>query len=117
MVECLYEFMHKMKQKGIPISINWLDPAGEKKEWENQVGCVAWAPLQPVNFEFTSWDTPQHNNLAELAFPYLAGKAKVMMGAAHISDDVHGKLEIESVKCATQLDGLRVIKGQDKTWT
>ena len=40
-----------------------------------------------------------------------------MMGAAHIPDDVRGKLAIEAIKCATQLDGLRVIKVQDKTGT
>ena len=34
------------------------------------------APLQHVNFEFTSQDTPLHNNLAELAFPYLADISK-----------------------------------------
>jgi len=78
---------------------------------------VSYAPLQPVNFEFTSRDTPQHNNLAELAFPYLAGKARAMMGAAHVPDDVRGKLAIEAIKCATQLDGLRVIKVGDKTGT
>ena len=70
-----------MKQKGNSISIIQLDPAGKNKKLENQVGCVAWAPSQHVNFEFTSRDTPQHNKLAELAFPYLTGKARAMMGA------------------------------------
>ena len=111
------EFMHKMKQKGILISKIRLDPASENKELENRVGCVAWAPFQHVDFEFPSRDTPQHNYLAELAFPYLAGKARAMMGAAHIPDDVRGKLAIEAIKCATQPDGLRVIKVQDKTGT
>jgi len=109
MVECTCEFMHKMKQNGIPISKVRLDPAGENTELENRAGCVSWAPLQPVDFEFTSRDTPQHNNLAELAFPYLAGKARAMMGAANVPDDVRGKLTIKAIKCATQLDGLRVI--------
>jgi hypothetical protein len=35
MVECTCEFMHKMKQIGIPISIILLNPAGENKELEN----------------------------------------------------------------------------------
>ena len=78
---------------------------------------MTWAPLQPVDFEFTSRDTPQHNNLAELSFPYLAGKARAMMGAAHVPHDVCGKLAIKAIKCATQLDGLRVIKVGDKTGT
>ena len=117
MVEHTCEFMHKMQQKGIPISIICLDPAGKNKELENQVGCVAWAPLQPVDFEVTSQDTPQHNNFAELAFPYLAGKARAMMGAAHIPDDIRGKVGSEAIKCATQRNGLRVIKVQDKIGT
>ena len=117
MVERTCEFMHKMKQRGIPISKIRLDPAGENKELENRVGSVAWKPLQPVDFEFTSRDTPQHNNLAELSFPYIAGKARAMMGAAHVPDDVRGKLAIEAIKCATQLDGLRVITVGGKTAT
>ena len=40
MVERTCEFMHKMKQKGIPISKVRLDPAGENKELENRAGCV-----------------------------------------------------------------------------
>ena len=51
--------------------------------------------------------------MAELAFPCLAGKARAM-GAAHLPDDVRGKLVIKAIKCATQLDGLRAIKVQDK---
>ena len=35
MVECTCEFMHKMKQKSIPVSIIWLDSAGKNKELEN----------------------------------------------------------------------------------
>ncbi len=71
--------------------------------------------MQSVNFEFTSQDTPQYNTLAELAFPYLTGKARAMMRAAHIPDDVRGKLAIEAIaNCASQLDGLRVVKVGDK---
>ena len=77
MVELTCEFMHKMKH---PISVIWLDPAGENKELENHTGCVPWATLQSVDFEFTSFETPQHNNLAELSFPYTAGKARAIWG-------------------------------------
>ena len=64
--------------------------------------------MQPLEFEFTSYDTPQHNNLAELAFLYLAGQARAMIGAAHVPNDVQGKVTIEVLKCTTQLDGLKV---------
>ncbi len=59
-----------------------------------------------MEFEFTSRDTPQHNNLAELAFPYLADKSRAMMGAAHVPDDSRGKVALETLTCAAMLDGL-----------
>ena len=59
-----------------------------------------------IDFEFTSRDTPQHNNLAELAFPYLVGKARAMMGGAQIPLKERGKMALEAIGCATQLDGL-----------
>ena len=40
-----------------------------------------------------------------------------MMGAAHVPNDVRGKLAIKAIKCATKLDGLWVIKVGDKTGT
>ena len=49
-----------------------------------RTGSSDWAMLQPIDFEFTSQDTPQHNSLAELAFPYLARKARAMMGGAMV---------------------------------
>lgn len=77
---------------------------------EKRAESVEWQALQPLDFEFTSRDTPQHNNLAELAFPYLAGRARAMMSAAHIPPDVRGKVAIEAIKLATQLDGLILVK-------
>ena len=53
---------------------------GENQKLAKHAGSSDWARLQPIDFEFTSRDTPQHNNLAELAFPYLAGEARAMMG-------------------------------------
>ena len=73
--------------------------------------------MQPLEFEFTSRDTPQHNNLAELAFLYLAGRARAMIGAANIPNDIQGKVAIEVLKCATQLDGLRVVTLGEETAT
>ena len=51
-------------------------------------GSSDWAILQPIDFEFTSHDTPQHKSLAELAFPYLAGKARAMRGGAMVPDNL-----------------------------
>ena len=84
MVEPTCEFMHQMKQRQIPIRVVRLDPAGENHKLEKRCSSVDWKELQPIDFEFTSRETPQHNNLAEVAFPYIAGKARAMMGAAHV---------------------------------
>ena len=118
MTERTCEFLHKMKQRGLHVKIIRLDPAGKNKKLEERAESVDWKPIQPVDFEFTSRDTPQHNNLAELSFPYIAGKARAMMGAAHIPNDVRGKVAIEAIKCATQLDGLKVVEvnGNAATW-
>ncbi len=82
MVECTCEHLHKLKSRGIPVWYVWLDPAGENQKLAKCTGNSNWAALQPLEFEFTSQDTPQHNSLAELVFPYLAGKVHAMMGEA-----------------------------------
>ena len=87
MVECTCKFLNAIKSRGIPVLYIRLDPAGENLKLEKRAMSIDWASLQPLEFEFTSRDTPQHNNLAELAFLYLAGKARVMMGASNIPND------------------------------
>ena len=77
---------------------------------EKRVETAEWKDLQPIYFEFTPRDTPQHNNLAELSFPYVAGIARAMMSAANIPTGTRGKVAIEAIKCATQLDGLVIVK-------
>ena len=70
--------------------------------------------MQPIKFEVTSRKTPQHNNLAELAFPYIAGIASVMMAAANVPGDVRGKVVLEALTCACMIDGLVVVKSDEK---
>ena len=78
---------------------------------------VNWKDLQPLEFQFMSRDTPQHNNLAGLAFPHLAERARAMMGAAHVPQEIQGKVAVGAICCATQLDGLQVMKVGDVTAT
>ena len=40
-----------------------------------------------------------------------------MMGAAHVPTDVHRKVTIEALKCATQLNGLEAVTLGNKTAT
>ena len=53
---------------------------------------------------------PQHNNLAVLAFTSLSGKARVMMGAAHIPSEVKGKVAILAIRCVALFDRLCIIE-------
>ena len=94
-----------------------MDPAGENHKLAKRAANSEWVALQPLDFEFTSHDTPQHNSLAELAFPYLAGKARAMMGAARVPGDIKSKVALEAIACATQLDGLVVVDVKGKPTT
>ena len=116
-VERSCEHFHKLKTRGIPVRYVRLDPAGENHKLAKRAGSSDWAVLQPIDFEFTSRDTPQHNSLAELAFPYLAGKARAMMGGAMVPDDLKSKVALEAISCATQLDGLVVVEVKGKIAT
>lgn len=117
MVERTCEFLHKMKTRGIVTRHVRLDPSGENTALAKRAESVEWKELQPIDFEFTARDTPQHNSLAELAFPYLGGRARAMMGAAHVPVDLRYRVAVEAVRCATQLDGLVVVTLNDKTCT
>eukprot|EP00956_Cyclotella_meneghiniana_P045257 scaffold361015_cov103-Cyclotella_meneghiniana.AAC.2 len=62
-------------------------PKADITEFVRNNGASSWTKflaLQTLKFKLTSHDTPQHNNLAELAFPYLTGRVRAMMGAAWI---------------------------------
>ena len=86
MVKRTCEHLHKLKSRNIPVQYVRFDPSGKKQKLPKRVASSNWAVLQPLDFEFTSHDTPQHNSLAELAFPYLAGKVCAMMGGALVPD-------------------------------
>jgi hypothetical protein len=94
-----------------------LDPAGKNQKLEKCAGNSDCAILQPLDFEFTSCDTPQQNILAELAFPYITGTTCAMMGGALVPDNLHAKVALEAIACMTQLDGLVVIDLNGKVAT
>ena len=103
-----------MKANGKPIQIIRMDPGGENLALEKLVTVAEWKDLQPVKFEVTSRETPQHNPYAELAFPYLAGIARAMMSGANVPEDVRGKVVLEALTCACMLDGLVIVKANEK---
>ena len=89
-------------------------PAGENQKLAKCTGSSDWAIFQPLDFEFTSRNTTQHNGLEELAFPYITGTACAIMGGALVADDMRVKVALEAIACVTQLDGLVVIEFNGK---
>ena len=117
MIKRTCEHLHKLKSRNIPVRYVRLDPSDKHQKLAKHVASSDWAILQPLGFEFTSCDTPQHNSLAELAFLYLARKARVMMGGTLIPDDLCKKVALEAIAFANQLDGLVVIDMNGKIAT
>ncbi len=61
MVEPTCKLLNVLKSKGLPVRKICLDPVGENVNMEKWAKSVDWAILQPIDFEFTSRDTPQYN--------------------------------------------------------
>jgi hypothetical protein len=110
MVERACKPLHKLKTCGIQVQYVRRDAAGKNQKLAKCAGSSDWAIRQQIDFEFTSRDTPQHNSLAESAFPYLARKAQAMMGRAMVPEDINSKVALEAISCATQFDGLVVVE-------
>ena len=87
-----------------------MDSGGENIKLEKGWASQEWQNLQRIEFEVTSRDVPQHSCRAETGFPYIADKGRVMMSHANIPQGSRELVVIEALKCATQLDSLRIIK-------
>ena len=96
--EQMCQWLNSVKAGGLKVKVIRLDPAGKNVALEKQVETVEWKDLQPIGFEFTSRDTPQHNNLAELSFPYIAGIARSIMSTANIPVGTRVKVAIKAIK-------------------
>jgi hypothetical protein len=84
--------------------------SGKNEAYAERIKQVDCAHLQPIDCEITPRDSPQFNSLAEMAFPYLAACACVMMGVANISVECRKQTVIEALKTITMLNGLVVIE-------
>jgi hypothetical protein len=110
MVEPMCELLNQLKARNIPVLTIRLDSAGENFALEKRCKSAAWASLQPLTFEFTSRNTPQHNSKAETAFPTIANRAKAAINAAWIPYDQRANISIEALMYTLQLDGLRLVE-------
>ena len=110
MVEPACELLNQLKARGLPIKVIRMDPAGENIKLEQRLKSADWAILQPIKVEYTAAGVPQHNGPIEIKFPTVASRGRALMNAAWVPDDSRGKVAVEALRCATQLDGLRVVE-------
>ncbi|MGH7955289.1 MAG: reverse transcriptase domain-containing protein [Gloeomargaritales cyanobacterium] len=115
MVEPTCEQLGKWKNAGLKVKYIRLDNAGENKKLAQRTESSDWQ--LGITYEFTARDTPQQNHLAELAFAVLYNKGRAMMHKANIPKKIRYKLFREAFGCATDLDGLVVVKIDNKTAT
>ena len=79
MVKRTCEFLNLMKSRNVPIKCIHLDPVGE----------ILLSNLECRALIGKLFNSSNSNNLAELAFPFLSGKARAMMSAAFIPSKIH----------------------------
>jgi hypothetical protein len=92
------------KDAGLAVKFVHLDNAGENKKLKECSESADWK--LDIEYEFTAWDTPQQNHLAELGFAVLANRGRALMHRANVPMKERYKLFHEAFKTATLLDGL-----------
>jgi hypothetical protein len=117
MMEPVVKWLITMKGLGRHVKLITVDPGGENIKLEKRLKNVDCAHLALVKCELTARDTPQHNSLIEVLFPYLAGLAHAMMISVHIPDSVRPKVAVTAILTACQLDGLKLVKVKGVTAT
>jgi hypothetical protein len=86
-----------------------------KKALENCMNSTDWK--MGIKFEYTGRDTPQRNGLAEVAFHTIAFCGRAMLNAANVLREFRFMLWREEFKTATLLNGMSMIKVDNKTDT
>ena len=104
--------MHRWKEAGKQVKFMRLDNAGENKMLQKRSDSADWK--LNITFEFTARDTPQQNHLAELGFAVLANRGRALMYRANVPLVIRYKVWREAFMTVTLLDGLTVIKLNDK---
>ena len=116
-IEPFVEFLSQLKARGIPVLVLRMDPSGENHKLVKRLKSVECQHLQPIDIEMTARDTPQFNSLVEVAFPFLAGKARAIMNDANIPIEYRAALAILAIEFATVVDGLTAIDVEGKKMT
>jgi hypothetical protein len=113
----MMNFLRQQKEEGfmvnkIRLKIR-LDNAGENRAFKEL--CLRSDDFRSVKFEFTSPRTPQQNGVVERGLHTLMGRARSMMNAAGLSDNLRGKLWAECVNTATLLENAMPDKPNEKS--
>lgn len=116
MPERICELISKLKAKGITVKVVRMDNAGENKALHKKMHSNEWKMFW-CEVEYTAPNTPQQNSRAETSFTGLSGRARAMMNAANIPNGTRGKVGIEALKTAVQLDGLVPVTINGRTAT
>jgi hypothetical protein len=94
MIEPTRQLVQNLKSTGKDIRIIRCDDGGEKKALKNRMNSSDWK--MGIKFEHTGRDTPQRNIFAEVAFHTML------------------RIQRKAFKTATLLDGMSIIKIDDK---
>jgi hypothetical protein len=62
-----------------------------------------------IEFEFTAWNTPQQNSIAETAFYMISCRGRAMLHQANIPEDHGVYFWNKCFEMATKVDGLAVV--------
>jgi len=112
MVEPTCEVVNKWINSGINVNTIRCDDGGENKALEKRLNSSDWK--LHLKFEYTGRNTPQRNHLAEVAFHTIANRGRAMMNHANVPRKYRFILRREAFKTATDLDGLVVVRIDNK---
>ena len=115
MVEPTCEKLKSWAQAGRKVDVIRMDNGGENLLLERRALSKDWQ--LGIQFEKTARDTPQQNSLAEVGLATVANRARALMARANLPRAIRYRLFKDAYKTAALLDGLTVIKIDDKTAT
>jgi hypothetical protein len=112
-IETMLRILRDFTDRGYPPEAIRMDNAGENKKFMEVARSNEWNIK--AEMECTSRSTPQQNNLVEINFATIGGRARAMCNYARMPDDIRVKVSNENLSHSTDLGNLVVDKGHTKT--
>jgi hypothetical protein len=98
----------KLSENGMAMEYIQMGNSGENKKMVEHAWGAEWKLTQ--KWEFTVCSTPQQNCLVEVEFTTIAGHARAMCNAAHMSDHICIPVASKVLKYSTALSNVVVDK-------